>query len=224
MQIFSIAVYFCLLNIHPAMQDKKFRYLALGDSYTIGEGVPAHQNFPAQTIRVLSRSGMSFEDPVIIAKTGWTTDELVQGIAAAKPDGTYDIVSLLIGVNNQYRGRPVNEYNEQFEKLLKMAIQFAGGKADRVFVLSIPDWSATPFGSAKQPERITKEIDEFNSVNKKISEKYKVNYIEITQAGREALKDPELVTGDQLHPSGKEYAKWATKLADAIRKKLNHPL
>jgi len=202
------------------MPDKKYSYLALGDSYTIGEGVAPEENYPNQAIRILNKTALRFEHPKIIAKTGWTTDELEEGISDAGLKGNFDFVSLLIGVNNQYRGRSIDEYAVEFEKLLILAIQFAGKKADHVFVISIPDWGITPFAAEKHPELITKEIDNFNATNKKIADKYKVSYIEITTGSREAVNDGTLITSDGLHPSGKEYAKWAMKLADAISEKI----
>jgi lysophospholipase L1-like esterase len=130
--------------------------------------------------------------------------------------GQFDFVSLLIGVNNQYRGRDITIYQKEFEQLLQQAIAFAGGSTNHVFVLSIPDWGATPFAEGRDRAKITKEIDQFNAVNKKISEQHKVNYIEITAGTREASKDPSLVAEDKLHPSRKEYARWAEKLSAGI--------
>lgn len=219
-----ITLWFCFFIFHhlfaQQMPDKKYSYLALGDSYTIGEGVQPEDNYPNQAIRILNKSTPLFQQPRIVAKTGWTTDELEEAIANAELKENFDFVSLLIGVNNQYRGRSIEEYSEEFEKLLNQALQFAGKKTDHVFVISIPDWSVTPFAKEKHPELITKEIDNFNAVNKKIADKYKVRYIEITIESREAAKDETLIISDRLHPSGKEYAKWATKLADAIYEKI----
>jgi lysophospholipase L1-like esterase len=196
-------------------------YLALGDSYTIGEGVAEMENFPHQAVQLLSAKGLVFSKPAIIAKTGWTTDELQQGIAAATPDSSYDIVSLLIGVNNQYRGRSTEDYTPQFESLLQQAIAFAGHNPAHVFVLSIPDWGATPFAKGRDRVQIAQEIDAYNTVNKTIAEKYGVHYIDITPGTREATTDPTLVTTDHLHPSGKEYSRWAEKLAEGVKDVLN---
>ncbi|MDF2189340.1 SGNH/GDSL hydrolase family protein [Paraflavitalea sp. CAU 1676] len=193
-------------------------YLALGDSYTIGEGVAEADNFPHQAVQLLKDAGYAFDDPQIIAKTGWTTDELVDGIRAASPQGQYSIVSLLIGVNNQYRGRSPEEYAKEFEGLLKQAIAYAGADANRVFVLSIPDWGVTPYAEGRDRAQIAREIDAFNAVNKAIAAQYQVHYIDITPGTREAASDHSLLTGDKLHPSGKDYGRWAAKLAEEVRK------
>jgi lysophospholipase L1-like esterase len=195
-----------------------YSYLALGDSYTIGENVPIYDSFPYQTVQLLRKAGYSFYAPEIVAKTGWTTDELQAGIANNKLLPQYDIVSLLIGVNNQYRGRSLQEYTEHFESLLKRAIAFANNKYTHVFVLSIPDWGVTPFAKDRNSATIAHEIDSFNAVNKLFAEKYNVKYIDITPGTRLAANDTTLLAGDQLHYSGKEHFHWATKLAEAIQK------
>jgi len=192
-------------------------YLALGDSYTIGEGVPEAENFPHQAVQLLNNAGYSFDQPQIIAKTGWTTDELAEGIKAASPQGRYDIVSLLIGVNNQYRGRSSAAYAGEFESLLQQAIAFAGNEGNHVFVLSIPDWGVTPYAEGRDREKIAREIDEYNAVNKQMAAQYKVHYIDITPGTREAATDHSLLTTDNLHPSGKDYGRWAEKLAEKVR-------
>jgi len=194
-----------------------YAYLALGDSYTIGESVPAPDNFPNQTVLLLKNAGYDFKPAEILAKTGWTTDELQNNINNHSFTPPYEIVTLLIGVNNQYRGRPVDSYKPEFENLLKQAIQFAGGKADHVIVLSIPDWGVTPFANGRDRTQIAKEIDEYNAANKNISENYKVNYIDITPWTREAANDLSLLAADGLHPSAKEYKRWAEKLTDKIK-------
>jgi lysophospholipase L1-like esterase len=195
---------------------KIFSYLALGDSYTIGENVPIYDSFPYQTVQLLRKAGYSLYAPEIVAKTGWTTDELQTAIANNFLLPGYDIVSLLIGVNNQYRGRSLQEYTQQFEALLKQAIGFAGNKEKHVFVLSIPDWGVTPFAKDRSSATIAHEIDSFNAVNKLFAEKYAVNYIDITPGTRLAADDLSLLATDQLHYSGKEHSIWAKRLADAI--------
>jgi lysophospholipase L1-like esterase len=193
-----------------------YSYLALGDSYTIGEGVPVYDNFPYQTVQLLRKAGHEFYAPEIVAKTGWTTDELQTAIAGNRLLAVYDVVSLLIGVNNQYRGRSIQEYTQQFEALLQQAIGFAGKKKEHVFVLSIPDWGVTPFAKDRNSATIAHEIDSFNAVNKLFAEKYGVHYIDITPGTRLAANDLSLLATDQLHYSGKEHLKWATRLAGAI--------
>jgi lysophospholipase L1-like esterase len=191
-------------------------YLALGDSYTIGEGLPVYENFPYQTIQLLRKSGLSFYAAEIIAKTGWTTDELQAGMQATQFLSSYDIVSLCIGVNNQYRGRNVEEYQLQFESLLQQAIQLAGNNSQHVFVLSIPDWGVTPFAKDRDSAAIAQAIDAYNAINKMVAGQYAVNYIDITPGTRLAKDDSSLLATDQLHPSGKEYERWAKQLCAGI--------
>ena len=177
------------------------RYLALGDSYTIGESVDASERFPVQLAKQLKLG-----EPQIIAKTGWTTDELDAAIDAAKPKGPYDLVTLLIGVNNQYRGRSADEYRTQFVGLLKRAIGFAGGNAKRVIVVSIPDWGVTPFAEGRDRGKIAREIDQFNAINREEAARAGAKWVDITAISRRS--DPSLVAGDGLHPSATMYAQW----------------
>jgi len=207
---------FFFMSTSVLQAQQSLSYLALGDSYTIGESLPLKDNFPNQTVDLLKQRGQKITEPVIVAKTGWTTDELMVAIENRQINGQFDFVSLLIGVNNQYRGRDITVYQKEFEQLLQQAIAFAGGNRNHVFVLSIPDWGATPFAAGRDLVKIARDIDEFNAVNKKISEQYKVNYIEITEGTREASKDPNLVAEDKLHPSKKEYTRWAEKLSNGM--------
>jgi len=192
----------------PAPSNQSLRILALGDSYTIGEGVAENERWPNQLAVLLSEKNIQ-TDVTIIARTGWTTSELWQGIQADPPRGRYDLVSLLIGVNNQYRGYDLDTYRDEFRFLLEKAIEYAGGKPEHVILLSIPDWGATPFASGRDRDEIANDIDAFNLINLDESKKMGVNYINVTLASREALNDPGFVAGDGLHPSGKMYAKWA---------------
>ena len=187
---------------------KMIRYLALGDSYTIGESVAEHERWPNQLAGLLRTNDISTE-VTLIARTGWTTDELWQGIQAREINPPYDLVSLLIGVNNQYRGLEIDEYREEFIFLLNKAIEYAGGDAKRVIVLSIPDWGVTPFAKSRDSKEIATEINLFNSVNREESEKAGVYYVNITPSSREAVTDSALIATDGLHPSGKMYAEWA---------------
>lgn len=196
--------------------EKVLTYLALGDSYSIGESVLLYQSFPYQVVQLLRKKGLNFSAPEIIARTGWTTDELSAGIGACRFLPQYNYITLLIGVNNQYRGRTVEEYKVEFETLLKQALQFGEGKKERVIVLSIPDYSVTPFAASMDQEKIAKEIDLFNSVSKAVSIQYKVHYIDITPESREASGDQSFLAEDKLHPSAKAYKKWAEKVADII--------
>ncbi len=197
-----------------------FSYLALGDSYTIGEQVPFAENFPNQTVQQLRRSGFRFYAAEIIAKTGWTTDELSNAIEITKMLETYDIVSLLIGVNNQYRGRSSTEFKVEFEHLLQKAIQLSGNRPYRVVVLSIPDWGVTPFAEGRDRKQVADEIDLYNDICKKSAVAFKANFINITTSQREDGNKKEFLASDGLHPSGKEYTKWAAQLADAILKEI----
>ncbi|HET6722865.1 MAG TPA: SGNH/GDSL hydrolase family protein [Chitinophagaceae bacterium] len=215
----AIVIFSCVQDKYPLQmtdQTKAYSYLALGDSYTIGESVLTAENFPNQTVQRLKNQGYEFKSPEIVATTGWTTDELQNNINNRTFSAPYDIVTLLIGVNNQYRGRFIDTYKPEFENLLNQAIQFAGGKAGHVIVLSIPDWGVTPFAADRDRDQIAREIDEYNTANKTISEKYNVNYLDITPWTREAANDPSLVAADGLHPSAKEYKRWSEKLADKI--------
>lgn len=193
------------------MQKKEVNYLALGDSYTIGESVSEQDRWPNQLADQLK-----IPRPKIIATTGWRTDDLANAIKAAELKDEYDMVSLLIGVNNQYQGKSADQYEIEFEELLKTSIKLAKGKTKNVFVVSIPDYGFTPYGKPKQ-ESITKQIDEFNSINKRITKKYKITYIDITEISRKGLEDPTLVAEDGLHPSGKMYTLWVELIRKALK-------
>ena len=198
-----------------------YSYLALGDSYSIGEQAPFAEAFPNQTVQLLRKAGLAFYAAEIIAKTGWTTDELNNAIAQTSfiADG-YDIVSLLIGVNNQYRGRSAAEFTNEFKQLLQLAIRFAGNRPGRVFVVSIPDWGVTPFAEGRDRKQVAEEIDAYNQVCENAAKEFLVHYIDITGSQREDGYKAEYLVADGLHPSGREYAKWAHKLAEAILKEL----
>lgn len=206
------------------IHQKNYYYLALGDSYTIGEMVAFQDNFPNRLVALMKSAGNNFQPPRIIAQTGWTTDELEAGIVAAGQEqplrSSYDFVTLLIGVNNQYRGRTAENYQPEFEELLKKAIGFAGGKADHVAVLSIPDWGVTPFATDRDRAQIAGEIDAYNKVNRQVAQLYKVHYINITPWTREAATDLSLLAADGLHPSAKEYQRWAESLQQFFKTKL----
>lgn len=188
------------------MQKKPIQYLALGDSYTIGESVSENDRWPNQLAEKLS-----IPRPRIIATTGWRTDDLKGAMEKANLSNEYDLVSLLIGVNNQYQGKPATQYEIEFEGLLNDAIRLAKGNVKNVFVVSIPDYGFTPFGKSKQ-EMITQQINEFNRINKRIADKYKITYIPITEISRKGLDDPTLVAADGLHPSGKMYTLWVERI------------
>lgn len=195
-------------------------FLALGDSYTIGESVAEDQRWPMQLSAKLNEAGAKVSTPKIIATTGWRTDQLKEAIAATQLEDSYDLVSLLIGVNNQYQGRTVESFAPEFEELLQTAIEKAGGIKAHVFVLSIPDYGKTPFGAAKE-EEIARELDAYNAVSKEICAKYNIDYFDITPISRVAKVDPELVAADNLHPSAKMYTQWVELIFDDILAKVN---
>lgn len=183
-----------------------WRYLALGDSYTIGESVGETERFPAQLAQQLRAQGLNMSDAGIIARTGWTTDELDKAIRSNEPQGTFDLVTLLIGVNNQYRNRTAESYRPEFVQLLERAIGYAGNRPERVVVVSIPDWGVTPFG--RDRKNVGAEIDAFNTVNREETARLGAHYVDITPASRAALYDPALTASDGLHPSALMYARW----------------
>ncbi len=190
---------------------KKYQMLCLGDSYTIGESVLEEERFPNQLVKLLANQHILFDKPILVAKTGWTTDELALAISQERLLQKYDWVTLLIGVNNQYRKRDLENYKTEFKELLETAIRFAGGQNNRVIIVSIPDWGVTPFGAndARGSVQIGVEIDAFNAVNKSESALAKVLYVNITPISKKASKDATYIAHDHLHPSGKMYQEWA---------------
>lgn len=196
-------------------------YLALGDSYTIGEAIALQENFPHQLVKNLADKNILFDAPLIIAQTGWTTSELIEAISQKAIKSTFDLVTLLIGVNNQYRGLDIMEYEKQFDELLKQAIEFAGGNKDHVIVLSIPDWGVTPFAVDRDKNKISEEIDAFNDINKKISNNHQVHYVDITPGSRLAKTDNSLLASDGLHPSAIEYKRWSNLVLPVVTSLFN---
>ena len=199
-----------LLASCTSVSESPRRYLALGDSYTIGESVAESERFPVQLARELGLS-----EPAIIAKTGWTTDELGQALDAVRLAGPFDLVTLLIGVNNQYRGRDAEQYRGELAELLQRAIGFAGGDAKKVVVVSIPDWGVTPFAEGRDRTKIAAEIDRYNAVNREEAARAGARYVDITPISRGG--DPALVAGDGLHPSGKQYGEWVKVILPEAR-------
>ncbi len=210
------------------------RCLALGDSYTIGESVPAAERWPNQLAQGLRDAGANLANPDIVARTGWTTDELTAALDAVehgetvemaanerapRPAPAYALVTLLIGVNNQYRGRPVDEYQAQLRALIARAIAYAGGQPRRVVMLSIPDWGVTPFaaGMGRDAATVAREIDAYNAAARAVCAEAGVAFIDITPLTREATQRPELLAGDGLHPSGIDYRRWAQAALPAAR-------
>ncbi len=192
-------------------------FLSLGDSYTIGESVADSARWSVQLAQMLRKEGYDVGVPDIIAKTGWTTAELADAITASKNDKRYDLVSLLIGVNNQYRGQSVERFRTEFRDLLATSVRYAGGRKDRVFVLSIPDWGVSPFGASRDRAQIAREIDAFNAVAKEETQKAGVLYIDITPISRNGLGQPAMFAADGLHFSGEMYALWAKEALPAVK-------
>ena len=187
----------------------KHTFLSLGDSYTIGESVEEKDRWSVQLVAMLREQGADVAPPDIIARTGWTTAELAEAIQKSGNANTYDLVSLLIGVNNQYRGQPLDRYRAELRELLQTAIRFAGGRPGRVIVLSIPDWGVTPFARDRDPAKIATEIDAFNAACREETEKAGVRFFDITPLTRQAQNDPAQVTSDGLHYSGRQHRRWA---------------
>jgi lysophospholipase L1-like esterase len=199
-------------NIPPVVTGPVKTWLALGDSYTIGQGVTEAERFPSQTANILKQAGINIGTPGYIATTGWTTSNLSAAIAQQNPP-VHSVVSLLIGVNDQYQLHDTSGYRQRFTSLLNKAIELAGGKKENVFVLSIPDYSVTPFAAGGDTAQIRKEIDWFNAINKNVTGIYNCAYLDITASTREARYNRSLIAADGLHPSGIEYKRWADRLA-----------
>lgn len=189
------------------------RFLALGDSYTIGEGVPDEMRWPIQLTTILRARGLDVDDPQIVARTAWTTDELADAIDAANPCGPFDLVTLMVGVNDQYRSRPVQSYADEYVQLLRRAVKFAAGDPTRVLAISIPDWGATPFAEGRDRARITGEIDAYNTRGAQLARENAVRWVDVTTSTRDMQHDPVLVAADKLHPSGEMYRRWAELMA-----------
>lgn len=212
-----MTIIFLILNLalnistNKIMNEKK--YLALGDSYTIGEGVKESERYPIQLKDKLKEAGINLNEVNIIAKTGWTTDELNAAIDKQNPNSDYDLVTLLIGVNNQYRRRDTANYRDEFAALLERAIGFTSSK-ENVIVISIPDWGVTPFAKekGKDQQQVTTEINIFNKINFEETLKRNIKYVDVTDISREALNDLSLLAEDGLHPSGKMYSLWVEKI------------
>ena len=186
-------------------KDLNYSYLALGDSYTIGESVKESERWPVQLSNSLRNK---LNKPVIIAKSGWTTDQLIDTLNKINFNKKFDFVSLLIGVNNQYRGRSVENFKEGFTILLKKSIEYANYKKERVLVVSIPDWGVTPFAKNKNRTIIGNEIDAFNKIIHDECMKNNITFFNITEISRKAVNDNSLIAEDGLHPSKKMYKQW----------------
>ncbi len=202
------------------MASKTYTMLSLGDSYTIGEGLALYESFPYQAVQLMRKAGYPFNAPEIIAKTGWTTDDLKKGIRNTIFQTSYDFVTLMIGVNDQYQDKSVFEYATNFELVLNQAIGFAANNPANVFVLSIPDWGHTPFAEGGDRAQISTAINEWNVMIEKLAKKYRVNYVAVTEETKASSMNIAYLAADQLHPSKKEYSRWAAIISDEMQTKL----
>ncbi|GEO05258.1 lysophospholipase [Adhaeribacter aerolatus] len=208
--LFLFALSACNTNSMPAPEARReYFYLALGDSYTIGESVSEDERWSVQLAQMLRAKGFNIRNPKTIAQTGWTTGELIETLNKTFQQQSYDLVTLLIGVNNQYRGQTLETYRAEFRQLLQTAIRYGKNDASRVIVLSIPDWGVTPFAEGRDRAKIATEIDAFNAVAREETQKVGVTFLDITPLSRKALGDQTYVADDKLHFSGKMYQEWA---------------
>ena len=190
--------------------------LALGDSYTIGSSVSEDERWLVQLVTKLREQGLLVADPTIVAQGGWTTDDLERGIQEADPQGIFDLVTLLIGVNDQFRGYPVQDYRPRFASLLAQAVTFAGGDPGRVVVLSIPDWGVMPFAGGRRTDEISSQIDAYNAVNFEETKKTGAMYVDVTGVSRRAAEEFDLIAADGLHPSAEMYALWVEQVLPVV--------
>lgn len=214
-----LAVFSCQEEYNaPVTVAVPLNFLALGDSYTIGQGVPSAEAFPARLVASMITMGKTFRPAEVIAKTGWTTRDLINAMQAhAFSRDNYDLVTLLIGVNNQFQGLPIETFATEFEQVLEMALRLAGGKKHRVWVLSIPDYTITPFGRAAAGRQNQEEsIDDYNELKKHICQNYGVSFVDITEISRLVNGRPDLLAADGLHPSGKMYDLWVEKIVPEV--------
>lgn len=201
-------------------EDMNYSYLALGDSYTIGEGVPLNESWPVQLTERLKERGYKVAPPKIIARTGWTTRNLINNIESdLNVQRRFDLVSILIGVNNQYQGKPASEFEVELEEIFRKAINHSKTREQGVFALSIPDYGVTPFG-ARNADTIAVQIDRFNEIVRRVAEQYNVDFYNITPVSREALVNKSLIASDSLHPSGEMYNAWVDQIIDDVAGKL----
>ncbi len=217
--IINILLFLMLTLEKPeTMEDEPVSFLALGDSYTIGEAVAEYERWPSQLVERLRKEEIPIEDPRIIATTGWTTDELIEGIEKTGVKRTYDLVTLLIGVNNQYRNYPVDQYEKEFEELLINSIRYAAGISENVFVISIPDYGFTRFAKEKglDESKIASELDTYNSIARKITASKNASFIDITPGSKNAKLDQSLIAKDGLHPSAQMYTGWVDVMYNSI--------
>ena len=194
--------------------NESYSFLALGDSYTVGEGVSYEESWPSQFVDYALDRGINFKNPELIAQTGWKTYDLLDAIKSSNLSVKYDFISLLIGVNNQFNSRPLSEFEDDLNEILTEINYLKKGNS-KVIVISIPDWGYSPYGSSYDRDRISDEIDQFNNILKKISEQNNLNFVDVTQISRLAIKEPNLIAEDKLHPSGLMYLEWVEKIYES---------
>ena len=194
--------------------NESYSFLALGDSYTVGEGVSYEESWPSQFVDYALDRGRDFKNPELIAQTGWKTYDLLDAIKSSNLSVKYDFISLLIGVNNQFNSRPLSEFEDDLNEILTEINYLKKGNS-KVIVISIPDWGYSPYGSSYDRDRISDEIDQFNNILKKISEQNNLNFVDVTQISRLAIKEPNLIAEDKLHPSGLMYFEWVEKIYES---------
>ena len=194
--------------------NESYSFLALGDSYTVGEGVSYEESWPSQFVDYALERGIDFKNPELIAQTGWKTYDLLDAIKSSNLSVKYDFISLLIGVNNQFNSRPLSEFEDDLNEILTEINYLKKGNS-KVIVISIPDWGYSPYGSSYDRDRISDEIDQFNNILKKISEQNNLNFVDVTQISRLAIKEPNLISEDKLHPSGLMYLEWVEKIYES---------
>lgn len=194
--------------------NESYSFLALGDSYTVGEGVSYEESWPSQFVDYALDRGIDFKNPELIAQTGWKTYDLLDAIKSSNLSVKYDFISLLIGVNNQFNSRPLSEFEDDLNEILTEINYLKKGNS-KVIVISIPDWGYSPYGSSYDRERISDEIDQFNNILKKISEQNNLNFVDVTQISRSAINQPNLIAEDNLHPSGLMYLEWVKKIYES---------
>lgn len=208
-----------MIDVDLSLSAPPYSYLALGDSYTIGEGVPENDRWTHQLAGLLRQAGVNIGNPTTLARTGWTTAELQAAVRGSNLTGTYDLVTLLIGVNNQYRGESLERYRQEFRELLTTCVQFAGNQPPHVVVLSVPDWGVTPFARDRDQARMAQEIDAFNAVARVECAPVGIAFVDITPLSRQAAQDASYLATDELHYSGRMYLEWA-KLALPVAKSI----
>lgn len=219
-RLFASLVLIFLINCTSpknATEAQEFRFLALGDSYTIGESVMENERWPIQLSDSLNTYGYSIISTDIIATTGWTTAELMSGIASVNPDSSYQLVSLLIGVNNQYRGYDFEIYEEELVELVDHAIALADNDISRVFMVSIPNYGVTPFGQSRGEDRIRQELQQYDAYANQIANQYGIPFFNITPISEKAKDDESYIANDRLHPSGKMYTEWVELMLDDVK-------